>query len=233
MTLEKGKTLEEFKVIEESKTFEETKTTEDDKIDGYVMKPREVGNSSPLGLFAFGCTTFMYALYLLQVGGITNNRAGIGAALFYGGLIQILGGMWEIYSGKTFAATVSCSYGAFWMSFGVIFLPNSGIIDSYNGDQAMFGKAVGCYLIAWTFFSFFMLIASLKTTYVATLTFTLVVLEFIVLVIANFTGIETYSRIGGGLGVGVSCGAWYMGLAQLLSKELTYFTLPSFSSAPE
>ncbi|CAG8454869.1 20911_t:CDS:2 [Dentiscutata erythropus] len=165
--------------------------------DGHVMQPREVGNSSPLGLFAFGSTTFMYAMYLLQVGNITNNHAGLGAALFYGGVLQILGGMWEIYSGKTFAATVSCSYGAFWMSFGFIFLPSSGIVDSYNGDQVMFGKALGVYLVAWT------------------------------------VCIETFSRIGGGLGVLVACGAWYMGLAQLLTKELTYFTLPSFSSAPE
>ncbi|CAG8659403.1 25845_t:CDS:2 [Racocetra persica] len=161
---------------------------EDGTNDEHVMKPREVGNSSPMGLFAFGCTTFMYALYLIQVGNITNSNAGLGVALVYGGGLQILAGMWEIYSGKTFPATVSCTYGAFWISFGIIYFPNAGIIASYNGDQAMFGKAVSIYLIPWT------------TTYVATLTFIFVVLEFIALVIANYTGIGAWTRVGGSLG---------------------------------
>ncbi|CAG8755127.1 3377_t:CDS:2 [Cetraspora pellucida] len=199
-------------------TLEDSKDVIDIEHNEHIMKPREVGNSSPLGLFAFGSTTFIYAMYLLQVGNITNSHAGLGAALFYGGLVQLLAAMWEIYSGKTFAATVSCSYGAFWISFGFIYLPGSGIIDSYNGDQAMLGKAVGVYLVAWT------------TTYIASLTFIFVIIEFIALDIANFTGVEAWTRVGGSFGV--ACGAWYMGLAQLLTKELTYFTLPSFSSAP-
>ena len=39
-------------------------------------------------------------------------------ALFHGGLVQLLGGLWEIYVGNVFAATAFCSYGGFWMSFG-------------------------------------------------------------------------------------------------------------------
>ena len=40
-------------------------------------------------------------------------------ALGYGGLAQLLAGMWEARRGKMFAATVLSSYGAFWISLGL------------------------------------------------------------------------------------------------------------------
>ncbi len=41
-------------------------------------------------------------------------------ALIYGGLAQLLAGMWEFKNRNTFAATAFSSYGAFWISFGIL-----------------------------------------------------------------------------------------------------------------
>ena len=40
-----------------------------------------------------------------------------GLALAYGGLAQLLAGMWEFRTGNTFGAVAFTSYGAFWLSF--------------------------------------------------------------------------------------------------------------------
>ena len=40
-----------------------------------------------------------------------------GLAFAYGGLAQLLAGMWEFRTGNTFGATAFTSYGAFWLSF--------------------------------------------------------------------------------------------------------------------
>ena len=40
-----------------------------------------------------------------------------GLALFYGGIAQLLAGMWEFAKGNTFGAVAFSSYGAFWLSF--------------------------------------------------------------------------------------------------------------------
>jgi len=40
-------------------------------------------------------------------------------ALGYGGLAQLLAGMWEAYRGKMFGAVAFSSYGAFWISIGL------------------------------------------------------------------------------------------------------------------
>ena len=56
-------------------------------------------------------TTFVYSMYLVGVGGITNHNAGLGLALFYGGFIQLLAGIFEMIRGDIFHGTVFSSYG--------------------------------------------------------------------------------------------------------------------------
>ena len=41
----------------------------------------------------------------------------LGLALTYGGLAQLLAGMWEFRTGNTFGAVAFTSFGAFWLSF--------------------------------------------------------------------------------------------------------------------
>ena len=40
-------------------------------------------------------------------------------ALAYGGLAQLLAGMWEARRGKMFGAIAFSSYGAFWIGYGL------------------------------------------------------------------------------------------------------------------
>ncbi|CAG8708119.1 930_t:CDS:2, partial [Dentiscutata heterogama] len=162
---------------------------------------------------------------------ITNHQVGLGSALFYGGIIQVLSGICGLFSGKTLGATIFCSYGGFWISFGFIYLPSSGIIDSFKNDQVMLRNAIGIYLTVWTIFTLLMLIASLRTTILEISTLSLVLIVFIFLDIANFTGLAVFSRIGGCFGVLATLCAWYTAMAQLLTKETSYFELPLFPIA--
>jgi len=50
-------------------------------------------------------------MYLAGAGGITNYNVGLGLALFYGGIIQLLSGLFEMKRGNVFHATVFSSYG--------------------------------------------------------------------------------------------------------------------------
>ncbi|CAG8763126.1 13975_t:CDS:2, partial [Dentiscutata erythropus] len=164
------------------------------------LKQREIGNSNPIGLFAFGTTQLIYSLYLIQIANITNHQVGLGSALFYGGIIQVLSGICGLFSGKTLSATIFCSYGGFWISFGFIYLPSSGIIDSFKNDQAMLRNAIGIYLTVWTIFTLLMLIASARTTILEISTLSFVLIVFIFLDLANFTGLNVFSRIAGYFG---------------------------------
>ncbi|PNP78994.1 hypothetical protein FNYG_07656 [Fusarium nygamai] len=52
------------------------------------------GDAGPLGLSGFAFATFLTALVNLNVHGVTIPNIVIGPALAYGGLAQLLSGMW-------------------------------------------------------------------------------------------------------------------------------------------
>jgi succinate-acetate transporter protein len=76
-----------------------------------------VANPAPLGLAAFALTTFVLSMFNAGLLGAGGEPIVFGLALTYGGLAQLLAGMWEFRAGNTFGATAFCSYGAFWLSF--------------------------------------------------------------------------------------------------------------------
>jgi hypothetical protein len=55
---------------------------------------RKFANPAPLGLCGFALTTFLLSLINLQTRGIQEPSLVIGAAFAYGGLVQLLAGMW-------------------------------------------------------------------------------------------------------------------------------------------
>ena len=64
---------------------------------------------APLGLAGFAMTTFVLSLWNTNVYP-QAIAATLGLAIFYGGIAQLLAGMWEFRRNNTFGAL------AFWMS---------------------------------------------------------------------------------------------------------------------
>ena len=60
------------------------------------VKDRKFGNPAPLGLCAFALTTFVLGLINMGTRGVTTPNIVVGAAFGYGGLIQLLAGMWYV-----------------------------------------------------------------------------------------------------------------------------------------
>lgn len=57
-------------------------------------KNRRVANPAPLGLCGFALTTFVLGCLEMGVKGISKPNMIVGPALAYGGLVQLLAGMW-------------------------------------------------------------------------------------------------------------------------------------------
>lgn len=78
----------------------------------------KIAGPGPLGLAAFAATTFVLSTF--NANPITDKTlvaVVLPLALFYGGLAQLLAGMWEFRKGNTFGATAFGSFGAFWLSY--------------------------------------------------------------------------------------------------------------------
>jgi len=78
-----------------------------------------IADPAPLGLAAFALTTFLLSAF--NAGWMTKatGSAWLGYALAYGGLVQLLAGMWEFRNKNVFGSTAFGSYGGFWIGLGL------------------------------------------------------------------------------------------------------------------
>ncbi|KAI9315362.1 GPR1/FUN34/yaaH family-domain-containing protein [Dichotomocladium elegans] len=193
-------------------------------VPGYV-----VANPGPLGLSAFALTTFVLSLHNAGAGVPASGPSNVvtGLALFYGGLVQLLAGMWEFRTGNTFGATAFSSYGAFWLSYATILIPWSGIAEAYEkAADDVLARSLTIYLISWAIFTAFMLIASHRSSVGMVLLFFCLFITFVLLAAAEYNASITTKIAGGSFGVITAAVAWYNALSGLLTKESSYFQLP-------
>src|SRR3954465_15688510 len=76
-----------------------------------------IADPGPLGLAAFALTTFVLSMFNAKLIGVGGEPIVFGLAFAYGGLAQLLAGMWEFRTGNTFGAVAFTSFGAFWLSY--------------------------------------------------------------------------------------------------------------------
>jgi uncharacterized protein len=182
-----------------------------------------IADPGPLGLAAFALTTFVLSMFNSKLVGAGGEPVVLGLALAYGGLAQLLAGMWEFKTGNTFGATAFTSFGAFWISYFVLV---QFIISKKAIPTADVGHAVGLYLIAWGIFTAYMFIASLRTTGAIALVFILLAVTFIVLGIGNANDNANTVKIGGYIGLATAAAAWYASFAAVTNATFRRTVLP-------
>jgi uncharacterized protein len=186
-----------------------------------------IANPAPLGVSAFALTTFVLSAsnagFILAQG--TGGAMVLGLALFYGGLVQLLAGMWEFRTGNTFGATVFSSYGAFWISLAFSLLP---LFGGKSLAELAGATAVGVYLLGWTIFTGYMFLGSMRTTGALMGIFVFLFLTFLFLTIGALAGSTSMTQIGGWLGIITAIVAWYTAAAGVLAAVNSPIKLPTF-----
>ena len=183
---------------------------------------RMIADPAPLGLGAFALTTFLLSLVNAGVLPKDAEPVMLGVALAYGGIAQLLAGMWEFRKGNVFGATVFTSYGAFWLSFwAYLTFFAEGIPAEHHG------VAAGWYLIAWAIFTTLMLVAALRTTAVLASLFAVVAVVFVLLALGALTATAALTTVGGILGIVAAAIAWYLCLAGVTATTFGRPILPN------
>ncbi|HEX6459394.1 MAG TPA: acetate uptake transporter [Thermoleophilaceae bacterium] len=177
---------------------------------------------APLGLAGFALTTFVLSMFNAHLVSSAGEPVVLGLALAYGGIAQLLAGMWEFRTGNTFGAVAFSSYGAFWISFWAL-------VTFFVKDipAAHAGDAVGLYLWAWGIFTTYMFVASLRTTGAVALVFALLAATYILLGIGNSGGHETIIKWGGYVGLATAAAAWYASFAAVVNFTFKRTMLPT------
>jgi uncharacterized protein len=183
---------------------------------------RLIADPAPLGLGAFALTTFLLSLANAGIMPAEAEPIVFGVALAYGGIAQILAGMWEFRKSNVFGATVFTSYGAFWLSFWAYVTFYAPAVPA-----ELHGTAAGWFLLSWGIFTVLMLVAALRTTAVLALLFAVVAVVFFLLGLGALTASPVLTVTGGFLGIIAAGLAWYLCLAGIAASTFGRPVLPN------
>ena len=184
-----------------------------------------VADPAPLGLAAFALTTFMLSGHNAN---FIPDLMWVGLALFYGGLTQLLAGMWEFRNNNTFGSTAFSTYGGFWLGLGafVILAEATKLGGTLTGKNDV-ANGLAWFLIAFAIFNFYMLLWSTRVNLAVFGVFLTLQITEILLAIGFFvaahrgvapTGAEIgWIRAGGWAGVVTAAVAWYTSAALVLA----------------
>ena len=179
-----------------------------------------VADPAPLGLAGFALTTFMISVYNANW---APNITWVALAFFYGGLAQLLAGMWEFRNRNVFGATAFGSYGAFWLSLGGFFLL-ANLTRLGTGLDVV--DALGWFVLAFAIFNSYMMLAALRVSIaVFGVFFTLEITE----ILLAYGYLQTNTSVvkwGGYIGVVTAAVAWYTSFAGVANSLSTRPILP-------
>ncbi len=177
-----------------------------------------IANPAPLGLLGFGMTTCLLNFH--NAGLIPLSIVIIAMGFALGGAAQIIAGIMEFKKNNTFGATAFTAYGFFWWSLILIWIKPFGNIESADSIS------MGYYLALWCIFTGFMYIGTLKHNRATQVVFLTLTILFLLLSVADFTGIEIIHTVAGYVGIVCGLSAIYNALAQIVNHEFRKSVLP-------
>jgi succinate-acetate transporter protein len=178
-----------------------------------VGPARFIAEPAALGLAGFALSTM--ALSFINVGALpaSDLPVALGLALAYGGIVQLLAGMWAFVKNDTFAAVALSSYGGFWISFWAL---NQFFLDKIPAGQQ--AGALALFLFCWAVFSFYMWIISFKVSLAVMAVFATLWPTYVLLGLGKALDSSLLFHIGGAFGIATAACAWYASFAITANK---------------
>jgi succinate-acetate transporter protein len=178
-----------------------------------------VADPAPLGLAAFALTTFL--LSAKNAHWTDGTDAWLGYAFAYGGLVQLLAGMWEFRNRNVFGSTAFSTYGGFWIGLGLYVL-----LVAPDAKPIQVSNDLAWILLAFAIFNTYMLLWSTQVNMAVFAVFLTLEATEILLFIGNFADSTNIIKIGGYVGVITAITAWYASSAGVINGMLDRVLVP-------
>ncbi|KIW15894.1 hypothetical protein PV08_05944 [Exophiala spinifera] len=213
-----------------------------------------LGSPTALAIGAFATTLTTLSISLMEWRGVTTTNVYIGNFFFVAGIGMLISAQWELVKGNSFAYTVLSAFGGskalhstfsavgymytdtqkglFYAGFGAIITPDFGVLQAYGGDITQYNNALGFWMLLWTVFNTFFLIASAPINVVYLLIFLTVELSFGLVAASYFATADGHhgaginlKKAGGAFGFASGLLGYYT-LGHLMCQEALFFTFP-------
>ncbi len=178
-------------------------------------------NPAPLGLGGFGITTLVLSVINANIVGSGATPVVLGLAFAFGGIAQLLAGMWEFRTGNVFGAVAFSGFGAFWISFFFLVTFDAKLISPSEVDAGL-----GLYLWAWGIFTGLLFLCTFASARALQLLFLLLTVTFVLLGIGNSGGTSSMVHAGGYFGIATAAVALYIMTADIMKAVYGRSVLP-------
>ena len=186
-----------------------------------IKETPTAADPAPLGLAAFALTTFLLSAF--NAGWTKGTVAFLGFALAYGGIAQLLAGMWEFKNRNVFGATAFSTYGAFWIGVAVYFLL---VVPQFKPTALELNNDLGWIAVAFVIFNTYMLLLEPVRQQGRVRGLPDPRGHVHPLAIGNFSGHTGIVKAGGIAGVVTAAAAWYASAAGVINGMATRPVLP-------
>jgi uncharacterized protein len=178
-----------------------------------------IANPDVLGLGFFGFVTVLlgcfYASYTIP--GSFLLRPAFGAVLLFGGIVEVLAGMWAFRRNSEMAASIFTAYGGFLGAIGYLFLPTGVFLPLVV--VGTLPVVLGLFYLCWTIFTVILWLGVMRTNSIMSITTILLALAFLILTIGLFINDNTVIlRIGGWVAIICAIVAWVGVALSVLGK---------------
>ena len=180
-----------------------------------------IADPAPLGLAALAMSTLVLSVFNAGLLNQSGLPVVLGIAVAYGGIAQLLAGMWEFRRGNTFGAMTFGSYGAFWLSYWAL---EQFFVKQIPVAEA--GNATALFFITWAIFTALLWIASVRTTAAVSVMLALLAVTFLLLGIGDAGAHSELIKIGGWFGIATAAAGLYAAFAGLINGTYERTLLP-------
>ncbi|GJQ15942.1 hypothetical protein GpartN1_g7733.t1 [Galdieria partita] len=183
-----------------------------------------LGHPEALGLAGFAATDFMLSCInaSLLPSSLTNSIVAL--AFFYGGTAQLIAGILTFIKQNTFGGVAFCSYGAFWLTFGVLIT-----LEAEYGSKILsepdYTTALGFILVCYTIFNTYLFVATMAHNIQLYIIFLTLEMQ-LVLVDMHFFGAIS-SIPGGVMGMLCSISAWVLSATIVINDSFGTTVIPN------
>jgi uncharacterized protein len=180
-----------------------------------------MANPAPWAVTAFATTSFMIGMYQTH---LLDNRGFpivLAAALFFGGLVQIIVAIMEFTRGNLFAGAVFGTYGPFWVILGVF-----NTLYAAGIPAVQLNDANSLFLAMFAVISFYLAVASLRTDLVLTVIIWLIFVGLTVLAVGAGANSIDITEAGGWIVLVFAVLAWYHAAGDIIESTFGRKVLP-------
>ena len=174
-------------------------------------------------------TAFMLGLYNAGLVNPLGATLVIPMALVFGGAVQFIVAIIEVFRGNVFGAAVFGCYGPFWIIYGLIensYVGKVAAAAGKAGAASAVASGLTVFLVMFAVLTFVFLIASLRTDAVLATILALLLASFIVLAIGVHNGNTGLVHVAGWLTLVMAALGWYHGAADVIGFTFGRRLLP-------